>query len=245
MSQPLYALGDIHGQFDLLQDALAQIEHDGGRDAAVVFIGDLTDRGPDSRKVIDLLIGEITAGRNWIVIKGNHDRMFGWFMQDHPKMDPELLLGMDWLVPRIGGRTTLASYGVKIDDTCRYYQVHAAARAAVPAAHLAFLNALPLYHETEDYLFVHAGIRPNVALVDQTENDLVWMREPFLSHHAPHQKFVIHGHTALDEPQLYSNRLNLDGGAGYGRPLIPVLIDEKAIFRLGPDGRSRLAAQAA
>ena len=109
MSQPLYALGDIHGQFDLLQDALAQIEHDGGRDAAVVFIGDLTDRGPDSRKVIDLLIGEITAGRNWIVIKGNHDRMFGWFMQDHPKMDPELLLGMDWLVPRIGGRTTLAS----------------------------------------------------------------------------------------------------------------------------------------
>ena len=119
MSQPLYALGDIHGQFDLLQDALAQIEHDGGRDAAVVFIGDLTDRGPDSRKVIDLLIGEITAGRNWIVIKGNHDRMFGWFMQDHPKMDPELLLGMDWLVPRIGGRTTLASYGVKIDETSR------------------------------------------------------------------------------------------------------------------------------
>ena len=92
MSQPLYALGDIHGQFDLLQDALAQIEHDGGRDAAVVFIGDLTDRGPDSRKVIDLLVGEITAGRNWTVIKGNHDRMFGWSCKFIPKWTPSYCL---------------------------------------------------------------------------------------------------------------------------------------------------------
>ncbi|MDG2406305.1 MAG: metallophosphoesterase [Paracoccaceae bacterium] len=244
MSQPLYALGDIHGQFELLQDALAQIEHDGGGDAAVVFIGDLTDRGPDSRKVIDLLIRQITAGRKWTVIKGNHDRMFTWFMQDHPKMDTELLVGMDWLHPRLGGRTTLASYGLKVDETSRYYQVHAAARAAVPAAHLAFLNALPLSHETKDYLFVHAGIRPKVTLTNQTEHDLLWIREPFLSHCAPHQKFVIHGHTALEAPQLYSNRLNLDGGAGYGRPLVPVLIEEKAMFILGPDGRSRLETQA-
>ena len=240
MTQPLYALGDIHGQFDMLQEALARIEHDGGPDAAVVFIGDLTDRGPNSRQVIEHLINRIAEGKNWTVIKGNHDRMFSWFLQDHPKFDIGLPVGVDWLNPRLGGDKTLASYGVNIDETSRYYQVHAAARAAVPAEHLAFLNGLPLHYETEDYIFVHAGIRPDVALADQTERDRLWIREPFLSHSAPHAKMIIHGHTALEAPQLYSNRLNLDGGAGYGRPLTPVVIDRKQIFCLGPHGRKRL-----
>jgi serine/threonine protein phosphatase 1 len=145
MTQPLYALGDIHGQFDMLQKALARIERDGGPDAAVVFTGDLTDRGPNSRQVVEHLITQIAEGKNWTVIKGNHDRMFGWFLQDHPKFDIELPVGLDWLNPRLGGDKTLASYGVKIDETSRYYQVHAAARTAVPAEHLAFLNALPLH----------------------------------------------------------------------------------------------------
>jgi serine/threonine protein phosphatase 1 len=79
-----------------------------------------------------------------------------------------------------------------------------------------------------------------VALADQTERDQLWIREPFLGHSAPHAKMIIHGHTALEAPQLYSNRLNLDGGAGYGRPLTPVVIDRKQIFCLGPDGRKRL-----
>ena len=168
MTQPLYALGDIHGQFDMLQKALARIERDGGPDAAVVFTGDLTDRGPNSRQVVEHLITQIAEGKNWTVIKGNHDRMFGWFLQDHPKFDIELPVGLDWLNPRLGGDKTLASYGVKIDETSRYYQVHAAARTAVPAEHLAFLNALPLHYETDDYIFVHAGIRPDVALAAQT-----------------------------------------------------------------------------
>ena len=94
MTQPLYALGDIHVQFDMLQEALARIEHDGGPDAAVVFIGDLTDRGPNSRQVIEHLINQIAEGKNWTIIKGNHDRMFGWFLQDHPKFDMELPVGV-------------------------------------------------------------------------------------------------------------------------------------------------------
>ena len=244
MTQPLYALGDIHGQFDMLQKALARIERDGGPDAAVVFTGDLTDRGPNSRQVVEHLITQIAEGKNWTVIKGNHDRMFGWFLQDHPKIDIELPVGLDWLNPRLGGDKTLASYGVKIDETSRYYQVHAAARTAVPAEHLAFLNALPLHYETDDYIFVHAGIRPDVALAAQTERDLLWIREPFLSHSAPRAKMIIHGHTALEAPQLYSNRLNLDGGAGYGRPLTPVVIDNKQIFCLGVHGRVLLEQSA-
>ena len=244
MTQPLYALGDIHGQFDMLQKALARIERDGGPDAAVVFTGDLTDRGPNSRQVVEHLITQIAEGKNWTVIKGNHDRMFGWFLQDHPKFDIELPVGLDWLNPRLGGDKTLASYGVKIDETSRYYQVHAAARTAVPAEHLAFLNALPLQYETDDYIFVHAGIRPDVALAAQTERDLLWSREPCLSHSAPRAKRIIHGHTALEAPQLYSNRLNLDGGAGYGRPLTPVVIDNKQIFCLGAHGRVLLEQSA-
>ena len=244
MTQPLYALGDIHGQFDMLQKALARIERDGGRDAAVVFTGDLTDRGPNSRQVVEHLITQIAEGKNWTVIKGNHDRMFGWFLQDHPKFDIELPVGLDWLNPRLGGDKTLASYGVKIDETSRYYQVHAAERTAVPAEHLAFLNALPLQYETDDYIFVHAGIRPDVALAAQTERDLLWIREPFLSHSAPREKMIIHGHTALEAPQLYSNRLNLDGGAGYGRPLTPVVIDNKQVFCLGAHGRVLLEQSA-
>ena len=240
MTQTLYALGDIHGQFDMLQEALAWIEHDGGHDAALVFVGDLTDRGPRSREVITFLIDQIAAGKNWTVIKGNHDRMFGWFLQDYPKIDIELPVGIDWLNPRLGGDKTLASYGVHIDASSRYYQVHAAARAAVPAGHLAFLNSLPLNYQTEDYIFVHAGIRPEVALFDQTEHDLLWIREPFLNHSAAHAKLIVHGHTALETPQLYHNRLNLDGGAGYGRLLIPVVLDNKTMFRLGPKGRDRL-----
>ena len=76
MPQPLYAIGDIHGQLEQLHRVLTLIEADGGPDAKVIFLGDYTDRGPDSAGVIDLLIKARDAGRNWHFIKGNHDRMF-------------------------------------------------------------------------------------------------------------------------------------------------------------------------
>ncbi|WP_328593270.1 metallophosphoesterase family protein [Tritonibacter aquimaris] len=215
----IYAIGDIHGQLSMLQEALGWIEADGGPDAQVVFLGDYVDRGPDSAGVLELISGGINAGRNWTAVKGNHDRMFEWFLEDGPRHDPHLKVTHNWLHKDLGGRATLSSYGIEVTDEHRLSEVHAHAKEAVPAAHKAFLRNLPCFYQTEGYLFVHAGIRPKVALADQEENDLVWIREPFLSFQEDHPWLVVHGHTALKAPQHYGNRVNLDSGAGYGRPI--------------------------
>lgn len=219
MPKPIYAIGDIHGQKAMMDHALALIEADGGPDATVVFLGDYTDRGPDSRAVIETLVQGQADGRDWIMLKGNHDRMFEWFMQDPPRHDDHLLVGYHWFHDSIGGRETMASYGVDIPDQARLKSVKAAALDAVPQAHVALLSSLRLSYETDDLLFVHAGIRPGVPLSDQDEEDLVWIRNEFHDYTGPHPKIVVHGHTPVDKATHYGNRVNLDTGAGYGRPL--------------------------
>ncbi|MFL2785979.1 MAG: metallophosphoesterase family protein [Paracoccaceae bacterium] len=224
-SYPIYAVGDIHGQLVQLEAALIAIAKDGGKDAAVVFIGDLVDRGPDSRRVIELLISLCAEGRNFTIIKGNHDRMFEWFMQIPTRHDPRLLVGMHWFHDRLGGRETMASYGVDVHDRRNLIDVHKDALEKVPQAHVDFLKSLNIKHVVNDKLFVHAGIRPGVALDQQTEADLLWIRQEFHAHQGPHAHLVIHGHTPIDTPTHYGNRINLDGGAGLGRPLVPVVIE--------------------
>jgi len=88
MTQPIYAIGDIHGELDMLRDAIWKIERDGGADAEVVFVGDYVDRGPQSRDVIDYLIDGLAKGKNWKCLVGNHDRMFAMFMEIRPRTDP-------------------------------------------------------------------------------------------------------------------------------------------------------------
>ena len=109
---PIYAIGDIHGQKEMLDHALALITADGGDDAQIVFLGDYTDRGPDSRAVVETLIAGRDAGRNWRFIKGNHDRFLTRFVREGREHDPRVKSGISWLNPRLGGSTTLASYGV-------------------------------------------------------------------------------------------------------------------------------------
>ncbi|MFW8634021.1 metallophosphoesterase family protein [Cribrihabitans pelagius] len=240
MTTPLYAIGDIHGQHAMLEAALALIEADGGRDAQIVFLGDYVDRGPDSRGVIGLLQQGQAEGRNWICLKGNHDRMFEWFLEDIPRHDPYLLIGYHWLHDRIGGRDTLASYGLTFPDRTRLSELHARAADAVPTAHAAFLRGLPAIWETEDIAFAHAGIRPGAALHQQSEDDLLWIRQEFLDHRGPHPKLIVHGHTALQEPRHYGNRVNLDSGAGFGRPLTAAVFEEGKVWRLTRTGREPL-----
>jgi len=131
MTQPIYAIGDIHGQLEMLEQALARIETDGGSDAPIVFLGDYVDRGPNSRGVIDRLVTGKTAGKPWRFLKGNHDRMFEWFMQSPPKHDPHMLVGYHWLHERLGGIETLASYDVTFPDRTRLEDVHADALTKV------------------------------------------------------------------------------------------------------------------
>ncbi|OUS38087.1 serine/threonine protein phosphatase [Rhodobacterales bacterium 56_14_T64] len=240
MTTPIYAIGDIHGQREMLVAALQRIEADGGPDARIVFLGDYTDRGPDSRGVIDLLQKGQAEGRNWVTLLGNHDRMFSMFLEDYPRTDSQLLVGYDWLHPRIGGVETLASYGVEIVDGDRTNEVHSRACAAVPQPHLDFLATLPSHHQEGELLFVHAGIRPDVALAEQSEDDKVWIRREFLNHSNPHPWLVVHGHTQVPAPEHHGNRVNLDSGAGYGRPLTAAVFEGRSAWVLNDAGRVAL-----
>lgn len=239
---PIYAIGDIHGHLPLLEAAHALIAADAARHGPgpVVHVGDLVDRGPDSRGVIGFLMDEMAAGADWHVLKGNHDRMFLRFLDDPHAPEPGLRADLSWLHPRLGGGPTLASFGVHAPADRPVGAVHADALDAVPPAMRDWLAARPAQLAFGDCLFVHAGIRPGVAFADQTETDLVWIREPFLSDPRDHGALIVHGHTALDMATHYGNRLNLDSGAAYGGPLSAVAIEGRDAFLLTLEGRVAL-----
>ncbi len=241
MTSPLYVIGDIHGEIAMLDTALNLIAADGGADAPLISLGDLVDRGPGSCAVIETLMQGQAAGRDWTVLKGNHDRMFQRYLEDGRIHDARVVSGVDWLNPRLGGDKTLVSYGVDAGAGRPAPQMLEDARAAVPAAHLAFLQAMPIFHQAAGMLFVHAGIAPGVPLPDQTEDDMLWIRGPFLDHTGAHPWLVVHGHTALDAPAHYGNRINLDSGAGYGRPLTVAVFEDGQVWTLGEGGRRSLA----
>ncbi len=258
-----YALGDIHGQMAQLDRALTLIAADGGADAPLFFVGDLVDRGPDSRGVIQTIRDGQAGGKPWQCILGNHDLMFLDFVQSGKTIHPEILSRKSWLHLRLGGAATLASYmdGQDINHPDWISWAHAvehgldpaspdlvqalasAAKEVVPAAHLEWIEALPLCAQAPDeHIFVHAGIRPGVALDEQTRRDMIWIREGWIDYDGPLDSTYVHGHTALDFPQHHGKRINLDGGAGYGRPLVPAVYDDGRWFTLDDHGRTPLAA---
>ena len=242
MSEPIYAIGDIHGRLDELERALEKIAGDGGPNAQIVFLGDYTDRGPDSCRVLDRLIDGQEEGRPWTFLKGNHDRMFAWFMQSPPRRDPYMMISLYWLHERLGGDKTLASYGVEIHPERREKDVHADALAVVPPRHIAFLNGLTLSYQTPLVFFAHAGIRPGVPLPLQQEEDLLWIRQEFHKSSVAHPKLIVHGHTPVAQATHYGNRVNLDSGAGYGHPLSTAVIEGDQVWLLTDDGRQPLLA---
>lgn len=239
----IYAIGDIHGHLGLLKSAHDLIAEDMARHGTgpVIHVGDLVDRGPDSRGVIDFLMRGVAEGRDWVVLKGNHDRMFARFLADPWDPEPGLRAELSWLHPRLGGADTLRSYGVSNAGDRPVEKVHAEAIEAVPQAHLDFLSSRPTLHLAGEAAFVHAGIRPGVALAEQAETDLVWIRDPFLTATEDFGPLIVHGHTALEEATHYGNRLNLDSGAAYGGPLSAVVIEGRDAALLTPSGRCRLA----
>ncbi|MGB7242970.1 MAG: metallophosphoesterase family protein [Sulfitobacter sp.] len=237
MPDPIYAIGDIHGQTDELFRVLKLIEADGGPDARIVFVGDYVDRGPDSRGVVQFLLDAEAVGKPWVMLKGNHDRYFTRFYENGSVFDPATRPDLFWLNARLGGDKTLLSYGVIGVDGAPLDPIHAATVETVPAEHIAFLNARPLMHVTDDLVFVHAGLRPKVPLDKQVEDDLLWIRKGFIDNKANHGRLVVHGHTALEFPARYRNRINLDGGAGYFRPLYAAVFEGRKNWLLTEKGR--------
>lgn len=232
----IYAMGDLHGQAAMLRAAHDAISADkalyGADDATVVHLGDLCDRGPDSRGVIGFLADGIARGEPWVVLKGNHDRMFARFCANPDWHDPRLSRDLHWRHPRLGGLATLASYGVEGGIGRDRQVIHDELRAVMPDDHLAFLDACPLIHTTEDLIFVHAGIRPGVPLDRQREEDCIWIRDGFLDDSTDHGRLVVHGHTVVETPEHRGNRVNLDTGAGFGEALTVAVFEGRACFVL-------------
>lgn len=235
----LYAIGDIHGHLDKLEQVHRRIEADAGRSPhLVVHIGDLVDRGPESRGVIEYLRTGMIEGRPWVVLKGNHDRMMERFLANGDR-DERLRSDWTWLHPNLGATETLASYGLDIDGLAPR-EILLRAQGTVPPDHLDFLAGLPASFETEDVFFCHAGILPGVPLDAQTEDDLLWIRGPFLDHPGPHPKLIVHGHTPVRHVTHAGCRINIDTGAAYGGPLSAVALEGGAAFELTEVGRRPL-----
>lgn len=210
--QLLYAVGDIHGRLDLLEAMLGRIEADARSSYAerrtLVFLGDYVDRGPDSKGVVETLIGGLPKGFEAHFLKGNHEAILLNFLDDAWSLD-------NWLLN--GGDATMRSYGL---DTDRLARLDApielwrqALQEAMPETHLQFYRSLRLSVAFGDYLFVHAGVNPSVPLGEQSEADLIWIRGPFLDHAEAFGKIVVHGHTPGKEPVTRSNRIGIDTGA--------------------------------
>jgi len=241
----VYAIGDIHGQLGMLRTAHQRIAEDKARvkdpDATVVHVGDLVDRGPDSKGVVQELIDGIADGQPWVVLKGNHDRLFQMYVRDGKETDGVLRAGLTWTDNPLGGRDTLRSYGVERSALERAARFHKRVTEAVPDAHMAFVEALPTSHRIGDLFFAHAGVRPEVPLEEQDEDDLLWIRDEFLTYPDPHPALIVHGHTPVEEATYYGNRINLDSGAGYGDPITAAVIEGKQAWVLGHDGRRPMA----
>jgi serine/threonine protein phosphatase 1 len=207
----LYAIGDVHGRDDLLAELLDKIEADSARRGpakrVLVLLGDLVDRGPASKEVVERLRTYRPSGTRLVFLAGNHEEVLLRIL------DGEVSLVPDWL--RFGGAECLRSYGADPDRIRGMDQTRALEiiRSAVPDSHAEFLRTFDDTFRAGDYLFVHAGLRPGIPLDEQTPLDLRWIREPFLADRADHGFLVVHGHTVSEEVEERVNRIGIDTGA--------------------------------
>jgi serine/threonine protein phosphatase 1 len=218
-----YAIGDIHGRLDLLEEMLDRIAaEEAVRERCptyLVFLGDLIDRGPDSAGVIARL-----RDCGWDYIKpvfilGNHEEMMLRVLGEEP-----WLVG-DWLSH--GGYECAQSYGVPVGRLATLSAEDSAKmlRAHIPSEDVVFLQQFADSFRFGDYLFVHAGIRPGVPVERQTTQDLRWIREGFLDTERDDAMVVVHGHTISEEPEDVPGRIGIDTGAYMGGPLTALLIE--------------------
>jgi serine/threonine protein phosphatase 1 len=210
----VYAIGDLHGRLDLFDELLKTIRGDADKLSSserptIVLLGDFVDRGPDSAGCIERALK--LQSEDWCVVeslKGNHEEALMLFLDD-------VEVGPNWI--KHGGGATLMSYGVDLAEAGLaegWAGVQAAFQRKLPATHLAFFKSLRLVYQRDDYVFVHAGVRPGIALEKQSEEDLLWIRQEFLQvETACPGRVIVHGHTPAPAPEIKSGRINVDTGA--------------------------------
>ena len=209
--QRVYAIGDIHGRADLLDELLALIETDeaerGEAETTLIFLGDVVDRGPASAAVIERLRTLRLTRDTTRFLLGNHEEIFLGALDGEPKALR--------LFCRIGGRETVLSYGMDAAEYERldYEELVHRLKDLVPEDHRQFVGTFEDMIVICDYAFVHAGVRPGAPLDDQRTSDLRWIRDPFLDHRTRLEKIIVHGHTMTDEVEHRAHRIGVDTGA--------------------------------
>ncbi|MBF0140420.1 MAG: serine/threonine protein phosphatase [Magnetococcales bacterium] len=221
----VYVIGDIHGRLDLLQKMIHTIAADSqatspGTQSSIVFLGDYIDRGPQSREVIDFLIQLSLPGFSVVCLRGNHEAEMDSFLA---VPDPN----HGWLAH--GGEATIASYQVRAANTIsaqkKVLDLRDRLVQTIPETHRKFYLALRDCHESGDYFFVHAGVRPGVALNMQNLNDFLWIRDPFLTFYGYHGRVIVHGHTVTERPISLPNRIGIDTGAWLSNRLTCLILE--------------------
>jgi serine/threonine protein phosphatase 1 len=222
----VYAIGDIHGCDVQLADLHAIIAEDLARrpvdEPVLLHIGDYVDRGADTAGVLRRLIaGSPIEAAQVVNLVGNHDEtMLHALSGDRPA-------ATDWLFT--GGRPALESYGIDPDSPRESWP------EGVPPEHLEFLRGLTLSHREGGYFFVHAGVRPGVALEQQQREDLLRMRQPFLYSEMSFGAVVVHGHTPVKEPVVRHNRIAIDTGAVFGGKMTCLVLEGETLGFLTAD----------
>ncbi len=237
----VYAIGDIHGRADLLDQLLAAIaadvvRHPGPGRLTLVFLGDYVDRGPESRGVVGRLLagppaGHPLAGSEWVALRGNHEETVLRFLDDPGE-------GPGWF--RNGGLETVRSYagGIAPGDEDRPAALRALLGRTLPEDHRRFLARMPLSYTEGDYLFVHAGLRPGVAIAEQDPDDLLWIRDAFIGSDESFGKMVVHGHTIAETPEVRPNRIGIDTGAYRTGRLTALVLEGTGLRFLATGGQS-------
>ena len=229
----IYAVGDIHGRLDLLNELLARIGDDRSSRPAIrpvcIFLGDYVDRGPSSRETIDRLIEHAEANES-VFLKGNHEQIAISCLRDRGLFER-------WM--RLGGLETLMSYGITLaalSDDKQIVRLQAAFHDALPQSHFRFFRDLQSSFACGDYFFAHAGVKPDIPLSRQKESDLLWIRQEFLSSRVDFGKIIIHGHTPVRDIEVEPNRINIDTGAFATGRLTCLVIDEASLSIIDTSG---------
>lgn len=219
----IYAIGDVHGRYDLLRRLLSLIIQDwetverDDKVIRIIFLGDIIDRGPDSRSCI-MMLRHLTSQPRVDLLRGNHEDLL------LRSVDGEKWAQSIWIEQ--GGLATLENYGIappRSDEDG--FDFAERLSAAIPAADIAFLRGTPIFIRSGTYFFVHAGVRPGVALHKQDEQDLIFIRDDFTGTDEWHGAVVVHGHSIVDKVDIRANRIAVDTGAWQSDRLSCIVLD--------------------